>query len=184
VCLNDWCWDGGFRRDTTCQPPAGNAGAVCRAGAGVCDVAETCTGASTACPADAFVPASTVCRSSSGVCDPAESCTGSSATCPADVLAADTDGDGTCDALDARRSGRPGGSGRRRRGDACDYRNNIRNVFAVKPKITIVKLLTPVGDDTKFKGDDRARAAGDPTFDPRGRRARSSPTRPAPSSST
>ncbi len=55
-----------------------SAGTVCRAAAGVCDPAETCTGASDTCPANAFASSATVCRASAGVCDPAESCTGSS----------------------------------------------------------------------------------------------------------
>ena len=42
---------------------------TCRASAGACDVAETCTGASAACPADALTPAGTVCRASAGACD-------------------------------------------------------------------------------------------------------------------
>ena len=49
---------------------------TCRASAGVCDLAENCTGSSAACPADAFVAAATVCRASAGVCDVAENCTG------------------------------------------------------------------------------------------------------------
>ncbi len=69
-----------------CQHPAGNAGTLCRTSAGVCDVAETCDGASTACPPDSLVPASTVCRSAAGACDVAENCTGTSAACPADVV--------------------------------------------------------------------------------------------------
>src|SRR6185369_12665149 len=69
-----------------CQHPAGNGGTVCRSSAGVCDNDETCTGASTTCPADAFEPSATVCRSSAGVCDVAENCTGSSAACPADAF--------------------------------------------------------------------------------------------------
>ncbi|HYY06800.1 MAG TPA: DUF4215 domain-containing protein, partial [Candidatus Limnocylindria bacterium] len=68
-----------------CQHPAGNAGATCRAAAGACDVAETCTGTSTTCPADAFLPASTVCRASAGECDLAETCPGNGANCPADA---------------------------------------------------------------------------------------------------
>ena len=71
-----------------CQHPAGNAGAICRASAGVCDVAETCTGASTVCPADAFQSSSTVCRPSAGECDPAEQCPGSGPNCPADAKTA------------------------------------------------------------------------------------------------
>jgi RHS repeat-associated protein len=84
-CSLDQC-DG---TNVTCQHPAGNAGAVCRATAGDCDVAETCTGTSTTCPADGFKPSTTVCRASTNVCDPAESCTGTSAACPADGKIAD-----------------------------------------------------------------------------------------------
>jgi hypothetical protein len=58
---------------------------VCRAAvAGGCDVAETCTGASPDCPADAKAAAGTVCRAAAGVCDVAETCTGASTSCPAD----------------------------------------------------------------------------------------------------
>jgi hypothetical protein len=64
---------------------AGPAGVVCRASAGACDEEETCTGTSTACPADRFQPSSTECRTERGVCDRAEMCTGASAACPADT---------------------------------------------------------------------------------------------------
>src|SRR5262249_45196914 len=37
------------------------ASAVCRASAGQCDVAESCTGTSSECPSDAFVPNGTTC---------------------------------------------------------------------------------------------------------------------------
>jgi hypothetical protein len=42
-----------------CVNQAGNAGAICRGAANVCDTAETCTGASTSCPgpSDARAPA-------------------------------------------------------------------------------------------------------------------------------
>jgi hypothetical protein len=80
-CSRDEC-DGG---SDACQHPAGNAGAVCRAVAGPCDVAEACTGASTACPGDDFKPASTVCRAAAGQCDLDDNCTGSSASCPPDA---------------------------------------------------------------------------------------------------
>jgi pimeloyl-ACP methyl ester carboxylesterase len=73
----------------------------CRATAGDCDTAETCTGSSMTCPADAFAVADTSCRVSAGDCDTAEVCTGSSADCPADAFtAADTScrvAAGTCD---------------------------------------------------------------------------------------
>jgi hypothetical protein len=51
----------------------------------VCDVAESCNGASNDCPDDGFKSASTTCRASAGACDLAESCTGSSAACPSDA---------------------------------------------------------------------------------------------------
>src|SRR5439155_456970 len=58
----------------------------CRASAGVCDVAETCTGTSATCPSDTVLSSSTVCRAAAGVCDVAETCTGTSATCPSDTF--------------------------------------------------------------------------------------------------
>ncbi len=61
------------------------AGVVCRPATGVCDLTETCDGAS--CPADTFTPAGTLCRPGVGACDQPESCTGSSNACPADVVA-------------------------------------------------------------------------------------------------
>src|SRR6266496_3158552 len=69
-----------------CQHAAGNAGTQCRAAADVCDVAATCTGSSSTCPANSFKPSSTVCRGSAGICDVAENCTGLSAACPGDVF--------------------------------------------------------------------------------------------------
>ncbi len=78
-CTNDQCSNG------TCMHTAGNAGTVCRAAAGMCDLAETCTGTSKSCPAD--VKSTAVCRPSAGACDPAESCDGSHNSCPTDVLA-------------------------------------------------------------------------------------------------
>src|SRR5207247_9389771 len=85
-CTLDQC-DG---TNNACQHPAGNAGATCRAVAGPCDVAETCTGTSTACPANGFLSASTVCRAATSECDAAETCTGTSATCPTDVFKSST----------------------------------------------------------------------------------------------
>ncbi|MBN1774043.1 MAG: hypothetical protein JXB32_22480 [Deltaproteobacteria bacterium] len=60
------------------------AGTVCRAAAGACDIAETCSGTASACPADAFRPATRVCRAATGDCDLAENCTGTVAACPSD----------------------------------------------------------------------------------------------------
>ena len=108
-CTTDLCDESG-----TCVHAPGNPGALCRAAAGQCDVAETCTGSDANCPADAkstapcrpaagicdvaescdgvsddcppdaFEPATTVCRPSAGVCDVAENCTGTDAACPVD----------------------------------------------------------------------------------------------------
>jgi cysteine-rich repeat protein len=65
-------------------PPDAKSTAVCRAAAGLCDVAESCNGVSNTCPSDGFKAAGTVCRASAGVCDVQETCSGSSAACPAD----------------------------------------------------------------------------------------------------
>jgi PKD repeat protein len=107
-CTSDFCVDGvccdsvcGQGSATDCQSckgamtggPDGTCGVVtaaaayqCRSAVSNCDVPETCTGASTACPADSFQPATTVCRAAVDLCDLAENCTGSSAQCPADQL--------------------------------------------------------------------------------------------------
>src|SRR5881628_2617321 len=87
-----------------CENAPGSAGTVCRASAGVCDVAETCTGTSRDCPADGFPSATTICRASADACDVAETCTGTSTTCPADGLAPVTTvcraSAGPCDAVE------------------------------------------------------------------------------------
>ncbi len=75
----------GSTRDGVCA--AAPAGIECRAAAGACDLAETCTGASQACPADGFAAAGVECRASAGDCDPAEACSGAGSTCPADARA-------------------------------------------------------------------------------------------------
>ena len=95
-----------------CKPfPANSAtapsGTLCRASAGVCDVAETCSGSSTTCPADGFQSSTTICRASAGQCDVAESCTGSSVACPGDGFASATtacvgsSNGGACDGTDS-----------------------------------------------------------------------------------
>src|SRR5207248_2900797 len=60
---------------------------LCRASAGICDVAEFCDGVNDNCPPDSFQPPSTVCRPSGGVCDVVENCTGSGPNCPPDSVA-------------------------------------------------------------------------------------------------
>ena len=84
---------------STCQYES--ASTVCRSAAGVCDVAEKCTGTSATCPANKYQPATDICRDSAGVCDVAEKCTGSSATCPGNDYRSNTytcrDSAGVCD---------------------------------------------------------------------------------------
>lgn len=74
--------------DGICGPAL--ATVVCRKRVDVCDLPETCTGDSIACPADSFAPATTVCRSASGACDVSENCSGTSSACPADSLSPTT----------------------------------------------------------------------------------------------
>lgn len=93
VCCNTACGGGvtsdcqacsvatGAVVDGNCGPLA--SGAICRSATGVCDVAEKCDGASTACPDDSLAQTTTVCRPSTGPNDPADFCNGVSATqCP------------------------------------------------------------------------------------------------------
>lgn len=86
TCTTDVCTKHG--NNTTCDHNAGNAGTVCRASAGACDVAETCTGSSTACPSDGYQAATVVCRAAAGACDKAELCPGNGPSCPSDAYQA------------------------------------------------------------------------------------------------
>jgi len=70
VCTLDQCDGTG-----ACTHPPGNPGTVCRAAAGSCDVAETCTGMSAACPPDGFETDGTPC-SDGNACTSGETCTG------------------------------------------------------------------------------------------------------------
>ncbi|MCP4549329.1 MAG: hypothetical protein GY835_22985, partial [bacterium] len=81
TCTDGACCDGGI-----VQP----FGTVCRAAAGGCDVAETCDGTTTDCPADVFEANGFVCRAAQSICDVEETCPGGLADCPADVFAPDT----------------------------------------------------------------------------------------------
>jgi len=98
-CGDSECGNGETEAGEDCDPGADIAGdcctatcrfaaasVQCRPAAGVCDVAETCTGASGACPADAVAPGGE-CRPSAGPCDVAEACAGASPACPADGFA-------------------------------------------------------------------------------------------------
>ncbi len=87
--IDEECDDGNTDPGDCCSPTCQyeSAATECRASAGTCDIAETCTGTSADCPADAHQPASTECRAAAGACDIAEACTGVSAGCPADAFA-------------------------------------------------------------------------------------------------
>jgi cysteine-rich repeat protein len=68
-CTSDVCES----YDGTCVHPLKSAGTVCRAASGSCDVAETCNGTSTACPADAKQPDNSPC-SDGNACTSGETC--------------------------------------------------------------------------------------------------------------
>jgi hypothetical protein len=59
ACTTDLC--NGTVGAPACVHAAGNAGTVCRAAANECDLAETCTGNSTTCPADTVKASGTAC---------------------------------------------------------------------------------------------------------------------------
>lgn len=98
VCCDTACGGGSSTDCQACSVAAGSglngtcqnrsSGSVCRTSAGICDIAESCTGVTPECPSDAFVPASEVCRAAVDDCDAAETCEGASASCPPDELRA------------------------------------------------------------------------------------------------
>lgn len=82
-CTSDQCDGGG-----SCVHPAGNAGVLCRADAGQCDVAEQCDGVNPSCPADGFQPNGTSCTDGS-VCTQTDQCNGSGSCVGANPLNCD-----------------------------------------------------------------------------------------------
>jgi len=137
-------------------PADAKSTAVCRAAAGACDVAESCDGIGVSCPPDNLAPAGTVCRASSHSCDATEVCDGLAASCPPNDVPGDVDGDGTCDAADncpttsnaAQTDGDADGAG-----DACDPCTNPGVTSVVKPKLALMRVLPPGGDDRlRFRG--------------------------------
>lgn len=82
VCTRDVC------AAAVCTHPPTPAGTECRGAAGVCDLAETCDGVATVCPADA--KRTDECRGAAGACDVSEVCDGAGDDCPADALAPST----------------------------------------------------------------------------------------------
>jgi len=125
-------------------------GEECDEGAAVNGTPESC------CTAICTLrTAGETCRPASGPCDVAESCSGSSPICPADVTLPDSDGDGTCDAIDVcplvsdpdQRDDDGDGVG-----NACDPCTDVASTTAQKAILKITKLQTPPGDDRlKFK---------------------------------
>ena len=87
LCTDDVCDATG-----TCLHPAGNAGAVCRAAAGECDLAEECDGISSACPDDGFQPNDTPCTDDGLYCSGDETCQNGTCTSSGDPCT-----EGTCD---------------------------------------------------------------------------------------
>jgi len=85
----------------TCQHPAGHAGAECRAAAGECDVAETCTGTSADCPADTKKSPGTACTDDGNSCT-LDQCDGTHNDCqhPAGNAGAACPNDGNSCTLD------------------------------------------------------------------------------------
>jgi hypothetical protein len=88
------CVDGFVSATTTCRPSAGQ-----------CDVAESCTGTSGACPADGFQASTTTCvgTSNGGACDGTDSCDGAG-VCVDGYLTATTTcraATGTCDVAES-----------------------------------------------------------------------------------
>ncbi len=95
------CGDGVVDSGESCDLGAGNGspttccttlcefravGFTCRTSAGVCDVAETCTGADGNCPVDTFKASDVQCRTAAGACDVPETCSGSGPDCPPDAF--------------------------------------------------------------------------------------------------
>jgi hypothetical protein len=107
VCCNEACGGGDGADCQACSTSAGGAvdgvcgpvseGLLCRASAGVCDVAEHCDGVSPACPTDQTMPDGTD-------CDDGNPCDGT-ATCIAGTCTAgpppDCDDDNVCNGLES-----------------------------------------------------------------------------------
>ncbi len=104
------------------------AGTECRPVAGDCDVAESCDGASGACPADAFEPSTTTCRPSLGGCDPGEQCPGTGPDWPADAIA-------------------PAGTTCRPAAGECDVAETCDGVTPGCPADAFQPVATPCTDD-------------------------------------
>lgn len=117
------------------------AGASCRPPAGPCDVGESCTGGSAACPADTFAPPTVVCRAASAGedCDVDELCTGAGPGCPADAVA-------------------PSGTSCRPASGACDVAESCDGSSTRCPDDAFVADDTPCGDGQFCNGEETCHA--------------------------
>src|SRR5207253_3576189 len=154
VCTTDAC--NGIA--PACVHNPGNAGTVCRAAAGACDVAETCTGSSPSCPPDLFRSSSTVCRAAEGECDLAETCPGNGPDCPPDTKEANgtaCTGDGnpcttdTCDGTNVTCQHAAGNPGAVCRGAAndCDLQETCTGSSPSCPTNLVKAAGTACTDD-------------------------------------
>jgi hypothetical protein len=76
TCVDGVCTENLALADTVCRASACSGDPTC------CDLEETCSGTSAACPDDAFKASTVICRDSEERCDLPEHCTGDSAFCP------------------------------------------------------------------------------------------------------
>ena len=117
------------------------AGTLCRPIAAACDVPESCTGSSGACPPDGVAPFGIVCRAGSAgeVCDVDESCDGSSPDCPPDLVAV-------------------GGTPCRAAAGACDVGESCDGAAKTCPADDVVADGTPCSDGQFCNGAETCQA--------------------------
>jgi len=125
-----------------------------------CDIAETCTGSSDTCPADAVQPAGYECGLTTD-CVVSATCDGTSKTCPPSTPLPDSDGDSStsfnelCDAYDPCTNV----------GGARDFDTTRRVFFSTRP--TSIKLVASFAIATPFADlDPEARGALIALYDP------------------
>ncbi|MFM8410417.1 MAG: SGNH/GDSL hydrolase family protein [Alphaproteobacteria bacterium] len=129
---------GGTCCNASCKVAA--AGTTCRSAAGACDVAESCSGTTASCPADAVRDAGATCRASAGGCDPAETCDGTAVDCPSD--------------------GRSAAGTVCRAGGPCDVAETCDGSSAACPTDVVVEAGTACPDDGSICSTDRCDGAG------------------------
>ena len=117
------------------------AGTLCRPIAAACDLPESCTGGSGACPPDHVAPFGIVCRAGSAgeTCDVDESCDGSSPYCPPDLVAV-------------------GGTPCRAAAGACDVGESCDGAAKTCPADEVVADGTPCSDGQFCNGAETCQA--------------------------